>query len=248
MKWNSGLYDNKHSFVAEYGKNLLEFIPSDTHLRILDLGCGTGTLTRELSMRCDYVLGIDASDEMIEKAREHFPDIDFEVLDALKLPFNKEWDIVFSNAVIHWINDHDLLLNKIYNSLKPGGKLICEFGAKGNIETIEQGFASVLNKNGYAFNSKFNFATVDKFETLLQKNSFIIDEIYDYDRPTKLNDGEQGLSNWARQFLASDLQKFSVQEQDVILNELQDLLKDKLWNGKEWVADYRRIRVIAHIH
>ena len=47
---------------------------------------------------------------MVAKAKENYPDIDFEVNDALKLPYSNEWDVVFSNAVFHWISDHDLLL------------------------------------------------------------------------------------------------------------------------------------------
>lgn len=110
MKWDSKLYDNKHSFVAEYGKGLLEFVPVDKEQRILDLGCGTGVLTEQLLKYAGYVLGVDGSEDMVAKAKENYPDIDFEVNDALKLPYSNEWDVVFSNAVFHWILDHDLLL------------------------------------------------------------------------------------------------------------------------------------------
>lgn len=48
MKWNSSLYNEKHDFVTEYGEGLLEFIPNNVEQTILDLGCGTGTLTKQL--------------------------------------------------------------------------------------------------------------------------------------------------------------------------------------------------------
>lgn len=65
MRWNSKLYDSKHDFVAEYGRDLLEFIQDDRTQKILDLGCGTGVLTAEIAKLCDYVLGIDSSSDMI---------------------------------------------------------------------------------------------------------------------------------------------------------------------------------------
>ena len=126
MKWNSSLYNEKHDFVTEYGKGLLEFIPNNAKQTILDLGCGTGTLTKQLVTLGSKVVGVDSSPSMINKAKEQFENIEFMVCDALNLPFEKEWDIVFSNAVFHWITDHNALLNNIHKVLKPGGCLsIC---------------------------------------------------------------------------------------------------------------------------
>ena len=135
MKWDSKLYNNSQNFVSEYGKSLLEFVPAGTD-KILDLGCGTGTLTNQLADRCNYVLGIDSSDTMIHEAKNCFPHLDFATVDTLEIDYTCEWDIIFSNAVFHWIDNHNLLLQKIYKALKPSGKLICEFGAHGNISTI----------------------------------------------------------------------------------------------------------------
>ena len=109
MNWNSTLYDNKHDFVAEYGKELLELIPENRCQRILDLGCGTGTLTVQLAKLADQVVGIDSSENMIEKAKGQFPEFTFMVGNALDLPFENKFDVVFSNAVFHWISDHDTL-------------------------------------------------------------------------------------------------------------------------------------------
>ena len=95
MKWNSTLYDKKHDFVAEYGKGLLEFVPQNPKQSILDLGCGTGTLTAQLAELCNKLVGVDSSQNMIEKAKEEFGNIEFKVCDALALPFEKEFDVVF---------------------------------------------------------------------------------------------------------------------------------------------------------
>ncbi len=246
-EWNAILYDNKHNFVAEYGKGLLEFVPKNKNQSILDLGCGTGTLTSQLVNFADTVVGVDSSESMIEMAQKQYTDIKFIICDALKLPFNKQFDVVFSNAVFHWIADHNALLNQVHKVLKPNGLLICEFGANGNIATIENAFMKVCRDSGYEYNPKFNFPTSEQFADLLKKNSFSIDKIYDYDRPTPLKDNEEGLANWIRQFFASDLEFMSEKSQAEIIKKVEDLTRGSLWNGSKWIADYRRLRVIAHI-
>lgn len=82
------------------------------------------------------------------------------------------------------------LLNNIHKVLKPNGLLVCEFGANGNIATIENAFMKVCRDSGYEYNPKFNFPTRECFNNLLKKSGFIIDTIYDYDRPTPLKDNE----------------------------------------------------------
>ena len=86
MKWDFTLYDSKHDFVAEYGKELLEFIPQSSTQTILDLGCGTGVLTAQLASKCRKLIGVDSSPDMIDKARKQYREIDFRVADALDLP------------------------------------------------------------------------------------------------------------------------------------------------------------------
>ncbi len=90
-------------------------------------------------------------------------------------------------------------------------------------------------------------STVEDFGNLLKKNGFIIDRIYDYDRPTVLKDGEQGLMNWLRQFFASELEVMPEYIQAMVFEKVERLTRETLWNGEEWVADYRRLRVIAYI-
>ncbi len=247
MEWNSTLYDKKHDFVAEYGKGLLESVPKNSGQAILDLGCGTGILTVWLADLCNKIIGVDNSQSMIDKAKEQFGNIEFMVCDALALPFENEFDVVFSNAVFHWISDHDALLKNIHKALKPQGLLVCEFGANGNIAAIENAFAKACNSLGYDYEPKFNFPAVEGFGKLLENNGFVIDRIYDYDRPTVLKDGEQGLVNWMKQFFASELSVMPEHIQVMVFEQVEELTRDILWNGEEWAADYRRLRAIAYI-
>ena len=76
-EWNATMYDNKHDFVAEYGKGLLEYIPQNEKQSILDLGCGTGTLTVQLNNLAKMVIGVDQSESMIKKAQEQYSNIEF---------------------------------------------------------------------------------------------------------------------------------------------------------------------------
>lgn len=99
-------------------------------------------LTAQLSNYADTIIGVDSSASMIAKAKKQYANIQFEVCDALTLPFEKQFDVVFSNAVFHWIPDHNALLKQVHKVLKPNGLLVCEFGTNGNIATIENAFMS----------------------------------------------------------------------------------------------------------
>ena len=213
-----------------------------------DPKCATfRALPSQLADYADTVIGIDSSESMVAKAREQYPDMRFMVCDALDLPFEGQFDVAFSNAVFHWITDHDALLRQIRKALKSHGLLVCEFGANGNIATIENAFMRVCQDYGYEYAPRFNFPTAKAFAELLTKNGFTIDRVYDYDRPTPLQDGEKGLTNWMRQFFAFDLESMPENIQTEIIGKVEDLVKGSLWHGDEWVADYRRLRAIAHI-
>ena len=95
--------------------------------RILDLGCGTGNSTRILKDRFPdaMVIGADNSDDMLAKAQKTHPDIEFMSLDAGGdlSEVRENFDIVFSNACIQWIPNHEILLQKLMSLLRRGGIL-----------------------------------------------------------------------------------------------------------------------------
>ncbi len=114
--WDAKLYDEKHSFVWERAKGVVEMLQPKAGERILDVGCGTGHLTAEIAASGAELVGIDQSPAMIAQARERYPKLKFEVCDAREIPFAGEFDAVFSNAALHWIPEPE----KVIRWRRPG--------------------------------------------------------------------------------------------------------------------------------
>ena len=114
MKWNSKLYDDSHDFVSKFGQEMLSYLNPQPNELILDLGCGTGDLSKEISLNAK-VIGVDSSADMISKAKAKFPEVEFYQMDARELNFDFQFDAIFSNAVLHWIPEKEIVINKMFN-------------------------------------------------------------------------------------------------------------------------------------
>ena len=147
-QWNAAQYDAKHAFVYERAKGLVDMLAPKAGERILDLGCGTGALTAEIARRGAEILGVDRSEEMISQARKKFPALKFELLDVRELRFNAEFDAVFSNAVLHWVPEAAQVIAGVAQALKLGGRFVAEFGGKGNIQRLVEGFHRAFSALG----------------------------------------------------------------------------------------------------
>ena len=124
--WNPEVYLR---FAAERSRpfhDLLALVTPIPGGRAADLGCGSGELTRELHRRVDAAetLGIDSSDAMLEKARPLAGDgLRFENGDIARFAPDVPYDLVFSNAALHWVPDHPALLQRLTRALRPSGQL-----------------------------------------------------------------------------------------------------------------------------
>lgn len=245
MEWDADFYKKRHFFVSEYGKDLMRFLPRKEPLFILDLGCGTGTLSNELAQKGHQVIGIDASASMIDMARRGYPEIEFKRMDACEMPWEHVFDVVFSNAVFHWITDQKRLLAQVFQVLKRNGKLICEFGAYGNIRKIQKAFQRAMQAKGYSYENLFFYPTAKQYRAMLEEAGFVVEHLIVYPRPTPLDGGKDGLKNWISQFLSSSLAEVPIQEREEILQETERLLLPELWDGRQWVADYKRLQAVA---
>ncbi|MBM7646087.1 trans-aconitate methyltransferase [Scopulibacillus daqui] len=245
--WNAKLYDESASFVSQLGKGVIELLNPKQGEQILDLGCGTGDLTYEISKAGAIPLGIDSASSMIEAAKNKYPTLDFLVKDALTYKASKPFDAVFSNAVLHWIKNPSKVIETVWHALKSGGRFVCEFGGKGNVEMIIDSISSVLSGYGISASERnpWYYPSIGEYSTLLENQGFRVTYALHFDRPTKLNDGVNGLNNWLDMFTNDFFYDIPGSEKKEIYQRINERLKPALYRNGAWYADYKRIRMRA---
>jgi len=247
MNWNATLYDNKHSFVAKYGEDVMGWLAPQKDEHILDVGCGTGTLTEKIAEAGAIVTGIDASPEMIAKAKQAYNNIAFFVKDASNFSFDVKFDAAFSNAAFHWMKDQQSVLQCIYDCLNDGGRLAYEMGAKHNVESIHNAVRNVLIDEGFESNAKIEvnyFSSAAEQATMLEKVGFTVSSILQFDRQTELV-GEDGMKNWIIQFGQAFFKEIPSEKVEIIVDKAVAILKETNYKNGKWYADYKRLRVKA---
>ena len=127
MAWDPAQYERYKRERAQPFYDLLELVRVREGVRAVDLGCGTGELTRKLQDRLpgSDLLGVDSSTEMLARAQaQERAGLRFQQASIEQL--RGEWDLVFSNAALHWVADHDLLFPRLLGLLRPGGQLVVQ--------------------------------------------------------------------------------------------------------------------------
>jgi trans-aconitate 2-methyltransferase len=143
-KWNAAEYAANSAVQQSWAREIIARLNLRGDERILDVGCGDGKVTADIARAVPHgrVLGIDASPEMIGFAQKTFPksknaNLKFQICDARKLSsIEGSFDVVFSNAALHWIDDHEAVLRGAASLLKPGGRLMISCGGKGNAHEV----------------------------------------------------------------------------------------------------------------
>lgn len=138
--WSAADYASNSSVQQTWARELIARLKLRGDERILDVGCGDGKVTAELAraVPSGSVVGVDASPQMIEFATRAFsaPNLDFHTMDARKIQFIRKFDLVFSNAALHWVDDHQAFLRGAASVLRPGGRLMVSCGGKGNAHDV----------------------------------------------------------------------------------------------------------------
>jgi trans-aconitate methyltransferase len=179
-EFDGNKYKAASAHQKEWGAKLIRELNIAGSERILDLGCGDGALTAQLAALAPQgsVLGIDASRGMIDTAMTHVADnLSFAVHDINDLDFADEFDIVFSNATLHWIKDHDALLRNVHRALKPGGVLKFNFAGDGNCANFFDVVQEAIRLPQFAphfstFEWPWYMPSVEEYERLAQRSPF----------------------------------------------------------------------------
>ena len=138
-EWDAADYAQASSVQQLWARELIAKLRLQGHERVLDIGSGDGKVTAEIAAKLPRgaVVGIDNSPGMIALAEASYPpatwvNLSFVLADAANLPFIAEFDVVFSNATLHWVLDHTPVLRGIRRSLRHGGTLLLQMGGRGN--------------------------------------------------------------------------------------------------------------------
>lgn len=137
--WEAVDYDRVSSPQRAWAEQIFARLELRGDERILDAGCGSGRITGKLATLVPdgEVVGIDSSEEMVAMARERFPGIELRLGDLLELTDHGQFDLVFSNAVFHWIGDHERLFEVLARALCPAGRIEAQCGGYGNVARIK---------------------------------------------------------------------------------------------------------------
>lgn len=173
-------YAEASTHQQEWGTRLIAELGLRGDERVLDLGCGDGTLTAQIAdlLPNGEVIGIDASHGMIDAARQNQrKNLHFIIMDICDITFNEEFDVVFSNATLHWVREHGKLLQMVRQGLRPGGVLRFNFAGDGNCSHFFQVVKEAMELEAFspyfaAFQWPWYMPAVEEYTSLVEQSGF----------------------------------------------------------------------------
>lgn len=151
-EFNGEKYKQASKHQKEWGNKLIVELRLKGDEHILDLGCGDGALTEELAtlVQDGFVTGIDASAGMIETAKKHVKNnLTFLRMDINNINYINKFDVIFSNAALHWVQNHEKLLQNSFVALKPNGRILWNFAGSGNCANFYEVIRKTIKEDKY---------------------------------------------------------------------------------------------------
>lgn len=179
--WNATDYNQQSSAQAQWAHELIAKLNLQGDERLLDVGCGTGSITAAFANQLPQgaVVGIDFSADMIAFAQREYvrPNLAFYQMDATAIALDAEFDVVFSNATLHWVADHAAVLRGARQHMLPGGKILWQMGGAGNAQDVLTAVNAVIARaewRGYFadFAFPYNFCGPALYADLLPQTGF----------------------------------------------------------------------------
>lgn len=178
--WDADVYDQISDPQKAWAAEVLERLELAGDEIVLDAGCGTGRVTEQLIERLPRgrVIAVDASESMVESARRRLGDrADVRQGDLSSLVLERSVDLVFSNAVFHWVLDHERLFRVLRQALAEDGRLVAQCGGAGNAARCRAAIRHVAGRPEFAEHlddlpAIWNFATPEDTERRLSEAGF----------------------------------------------------------------------------
>jgi len=252
-EWNAADYEKNSHAQQQWARELIGKLGLTGSEDVLDLGCGDGKITAEIVkyLSTGSVVGVDSSAQMIKLASERYPshqyrNLSFQVMDARDLSFDSAFDVVFSNAALHWVKNHKPVIDGLNKVLKQGGRILLQMGGKGNASEI----LSVLNEiqsypewSSYFENFEFpyGFFGIDEYKELLLKSGFDVVRVELIPKDME-HSGKSGLEGWIRTTWLPYTERVPEEKRDNLIAEISKKYLEKVpmtSDGKVHIAMVR---------
>lgn len=253
-KWNAADYAANSVVQQTWARELIARLKLRGDEHILDVGCGDGKITAEIARAVPRgaVTGMDASAEMIGFAKKTFPpakisNLKFQVTDARQIKSKTKFDVVFSNAALHWVDDHEAFLRGVAAVLKPGGRLIISCGGKGNAHDVFLALRPEMRlKRWREYFRKmpmpYFFYAPGDYEKWLPKHGFRINALSLAPKDA-LYDGADGLATWLRTTWLPFVQRVPEEVRDEFIAAVTRLYLAKFPADRENQVHVRMVRL-----
>jgi trans-aconitate methyltransferase len=207
--WDAQQYRQHSSQQQKWARELFDQLALAGHERVLDIGCGDGKVTAEIARHLPRgsVVGVDLSREMLDLAKKsfpptHFANLSFRPMDAARLEFNSEFDVIFSNAALHWVVDHRPVLGGISAALRPGGRVVLSMGGHGNAAALLAVLQRVIAQPRWAsffegFSFPYGFHAPDRYRSWVEAAGLVPSRV-ELVPKDMTHAGRAGLEGWFR--------------------------------------------------
>jgi trans-aconitate 2-methyltransferase len=229
--WDAKDYAKNSQNQFQWAEELIPKLKLRGYEALLDIGCGDGKITAEIAKGlCEgRAVGIDSSAQMINLAQSNFPsqeypNLSFLVMDARKIAFDQEFDLIFSNAALHWIVDQKSVLQGIQRSLKPQGRLVVQMAGKGNAKDIISIMSDMITENRWkqffeGFTFPYGFLNAEEYRAFLIEAGLKPLRVELFPREMK-HAGEEGLAGWIRTTWLPYTERLPTEKRDLFIKEI----------------------------
>ncbi len=192
-------YKHASTHQKEWGLKIISGLMLSGNESVLDLGCGDGFLTKQITDKLPngYVIGIDASEGMINSAKEYESEnLKFFKMDINNIDYTGTFDLIFSNAALHWVKDHNKLLSNCFKALKSNGCIRFNFAGEGNCSNFYDVIKKTISKKPYikyfkSFEWPWYMPEINEYQIIIKNNKFKYIKIWEENADRYFSDQDE---------------------------------------------------------
>ncbi|MBE9018318.1 SAM-dependent methyltransferase [Chroococcidiopsis sp. CCALA 051] len=254
MMWNPEDYAKNSDAQLKWAQELRETLDLQGNESILDVGCGDGKITADFAKTLPQsrAIGVDSSAEMIAYATRtyttaQYPNLTFACVDARSLNFEREFDLCFSNAALHWVDNHQAFLRGANRALRSGGRLVISCGGKGGAADVLQVFSEVIARKHWSnyfdgFHNPYFFYSDREYAPWLNETGFKVERL-ELVPKDMAHVGKEGLASWIRTTWMPFTHCVSEGKRDNFISDFVETYLERFPLDRNGLAHIRMVRL-----